>query len=157
MRIWLNGLGRMGFNMDARLRAAVYDVNGYDRDTTVTDVPTIAELVSSLDTPRVVWVMVPAGDATHDTITELSELLTSGDLVIDGGNSKYTDDQKHADLLAKNGIGYIDAGVSDGVWGRDEGYGLMVGGSSDDVAKAMPIFDALRPEGNREQGFSHAG
>src|SRR5699024_9978764 len=157
MRIGLIGLGRMGFNMRARLRAAGHDVTGYDRDTTVSDVATIAGLASSLDSPRIVWVMGPAGDAAHDAVTEVSELLTSGDLGIDGGNSKYTDDRTHADLLAKNDIGYVDAGVSGGVWGRDEGYGLMVGGSSDDVAKAMPIFDALRPEGNREQGFSHAG
>jgi len=157
MRIGLIGLGRMGFNMRARLRDAGHEVTGYDRDDTVRDVATTAELVSALDAPRIVWVMVPAGEATHDTITELAGLLAPGDLVIDGGNSKYTDDQQHASLLAEHEIGYVDVGVSGGVWGRDEGYGLMVGGSSTDVSRAMPIFDALRPAGAREQGFSHAG
>lgn len=157
MRIGLIGLGRMGFNMSARLRDAGHEVTGYDRDSTVSDVATVSDLVSALDTPRIVWIMVPAGEATRATITELAGLLAPGDLVIDGGNSKYTDGQDNANLLAEHNIGYIDAGVSGGVWGRDDGYGLMVGGSSADVEKAMPIFDTLRPEGNREQGFSHAG
>ena len=157
MRIGLVGLGRMGFNMRERLRAAGHEVTGYDRDPAVSDVATIADLVSGLDSPRIVWVMVPAGDATKGTINELRDLLDEGDLVIDGGNSRYTDDQVHADLLAQGGIGYLDAGVSGGVWGKDEGYGVMVGGAAADVAKAMPVFDALRPDGRREQGFSHAG
>ena len=157
MRIGLVGLGRMGFNMRERLRAAGHEVTGYDRDPAVSDVATVSELVSGLDSPRIVWVMVPAGDATKETINELHELLGEGDLVIDGGNSRYTDDQVHADLLAQGGIGYLDAGVSGGVWGKDEGYGVMVGGAAADVAKAMPVFDALRPDGRREQGFSHAG
>jgi 6-phosphogluconate dehydrogenase len=101
--------------------------------------------------------MVPAGDATRQTIVELGNLLSEGDMVIDGGNSKYTDDKLNAALLAAKEIGYVDAGVSGGVWGKDNGYGLMAGGSEPDVARAMPIFDALRPEGPREEGFSHAG
>jgi len=103
----------------------------------------------------VVWVMVPAGAPTRDTVRELGELLAEGDLVVDGGNSKWTDDQVHAELLAKRGIGFVDCGVSGGVWGLENGYALMCGGSDEDVAKVQPAFDALRPEGDR--GFVHAG
>lgn len=153
----LIGLGKMGFNMRERLRAAGHEVVGYDRDAEITDVGSLAELASALPAPRVVWVMVPAGEATRQTIAELGELLGDGDLVIDGGNSRYTDDKVNADLLATKGVGYLDVGVSGGVWGKDNGYGLMVGGAPDDVERAMPIFDALRPEGSRAESFSHAG
>jgi 6-phosphogluconate dehydrogenase len=101
--------------------------------------------------------MVPSGDATRSTVQKLSEVLSPGDLVIDGGNSRYTDDAPNAELLAAKGIGYVDCGVSGGIWGRDNGYGLMAGGSDEHIALAMPIFDALRPEGPREEGFAHAG
>jgi 6-phosphogluconate dehydrogenase len=90
-------------------------------------------------------------------ITELGELLDAGDLIIDGGNSRFTEDAKHAASLAPKGVEYIDAGVSGGVWGAKNGYGLMVGGKADQVERAMPIFDALRPEGPRAEGFVHAG
>ena len=99
--------------------------------------------------------MVPAGDPTHETIKELAELLGEGDLVVDGGNSKYTDDADNAAMLATKGIGFVDCGVSGGVWGLENGYALMCGGSDEDVAKVQPAFDALRPEG--EHGFVHAG
>jgi 6-phosphogluconate dehydrogenase len=157
VQLGLVGLGRMGFNMRERLRAAGHEVVGFDRNAEVTDSESLADLVSKLDGPKMVWVMVPAGDPTRQTIVELSQLLREGDLVIDGGNSKYTDDKVNAELLAAEGIGYLDVGVSGGVWGKDNGYGLMVGGAEADVARAMPIFDALRPEGPREEGFSHAG
>jgi 6-phosphogluconate dehydrogenase len=101
--------------------------------------------------------MVPSGEVTDNTIVGLSAVLSSGDLVIDGGNSRYTEDAPHAKLLSDKGIGFIDAGVSGGIWGLTEGYGLMVGGSDADVAKVMPIFDALRPPGPQEDGFVHAG
>jgi 6-phosphogluconate dehydrogenase len=101
--------------------------------------------------------MVPHGDPTRQTIEELSGLLSAGDLVIEGGNSKFTDDQANAALLAENGIKYVDVGVSGGVWGAKNGYGLMAGGDAEDVERALPIFDALRPEGPREEGFAHAG
>jgi len=104
-----------------------------------------------------VWVMVPAGEPTRATVAELGEVLDEGDLVIDGGNSRFTDDAVNAETLAAKGIGYLDCGVSGGVWGLENGYGLMVGGDAEHVERAMPIFDALRPEGPREEGFVHAG
>lgn len=157
MQLGLVGLGRMGFNMRERLRAAGHDVVGYDRNPDVSDVASIAELVQKLAGPRIVWIMVPHGDPTRQTVEELAGLLSAGDLVIEGGNSKFTDDQANAALLAENGIKYLDVGVSGGVWGAKNGYGLMAGGDAADVERAMPIFDALRPEGPREEGFAHAG
>ncbi|BBY50373.1 6-phosphogluconate dehydrogenase [Mycolicibacterium arabiense] len=157
MQLGLIGLGKMGFNMRERLREGGHEVVGYDPRPEVTDVPTLAALAEALESPRVVWVMVPSGEVTHATIVSLAEVLTEGDLVIDGGNSRYTDDAPHAKLLAANGVGFIDAGVSGGIWGLTEGYGLMVGGSDEDVARVMPIFDTLRPPGDVADGFVHAG
>ncbi|GAT08561.1 6-phosphogluconate dehydrogenase [Mycolicibacterium novocastrense] len=157
MQLGLVGLGKMGFNMRERLRKGGHEVVGYDPRPEVTDVPTLAALADALDAPRVVWVMVPSGPITRDTITALADELDAGDLVIDGGNSRYTEDGPHAKLLGEKGIAFIDAGVSGGVWGLTEGYGLMVGGSDADVERVMPIFDTLRPPGPREDGFVHAG
>jgi 6-phosphogluconate dehydrogenase len=156
MEIGLIGLGKMGGNMAERLRKAGHTVVGYDQsDSAPRQVSSLAELVEALPAPRVVWVMVPAGKPTDDTISALGDLLSAGDLVIDGGNSKYTDDARHAEELGGKSIGFVDAGVSGGVWGLKNGYALMVGGSAEDVAKARPIFDALKPEG--DSGFVHAG
>jgi 6-phosphogluconate dehydrogenase len=157
MQLGLVGLGKMGFNMRERLREGGHEVIGYDPRPQVTDVPTIAALAEALDAPRVVWVMVPSGPITDETITSLAQELAEGDLVIDGGNSRYTEDGPHAKLLGEKGIAFVDAGVSGGVWGLKEGYGLMVGGSDADVARAMPIFDTLRPPGELADGFVHAG
>ncbi|RZT83230.1 6-phosphogluconate dehydrogenase [Pseudonocardia sediminis] len=157
MQIGLIGLGRMGGNMRDRLRAAGHEVVGYDPRPEVSDVGSLDELAAALTSPRVVWVMVPSGDPTRSTVTTLSQTLSAGDLVIDGGNSRYTDDGPNAELLDAKGIGYVDCGVSGGIWGKDNGYGLMAGGSDEHIAQAMPIFDALRPEGPREEGFAHAG
>jgi 6-phosphogluconate dehydrogenase len=131
MHIGLIGLGKMGNNMRDRLRKAGVEVTGY--------------------------VMVPSGKITDDVITDLSKVLEAGDLVIDGGNSKFTEDAIHAEFLAKSDIKFMDCGVSGGVWGLDNGYGLMCGGDAADVERAMPVFDALRPEGPREEGFVHVG
>ncbi len=157
MQLGLVGLGKMGFNMRERLREGGHEVIGYDPRPEVTDVPTLASLAEALTAPRVVWVMVPSGSITDETIKSLAGVLSEGDLVIDGGNSRYTEDKPHAELLAQKGIAFIDAGVSGGVWGLKEGYGLMVGGSDADIARAMPIFDTLRPPGERADGFVHAG
>src|SRR6476660_264632 len=157
MQLGLVGLGKMGGNMRERIRRAGHEVVGYDRNQAVSDARSLADLVKKLDAPRVVWVMVPRGAPTHDTVVKLSGLLDKGDLVIDGGNSKFTEDFENEKLLKAKGIGYLDCGVSGGIWGLDNGYGLMVGGSAANVRKAMPIFDALRPEGPREEGFVHAG
>lgn len=157
MHMGLIGLGKMGFNMRERLRQAGHEIVGFDPRPEVTDVPTLAELAEALAAPRVVWVMVPSGPITHDTIVSLAEVLSPGDLVVDGGNSRYTEDAPHATLLAQRGIGFVDAGVSGGIWGLTEGYGLMVGGSDDDIARLMPIFESLRPPGPLADGFVHAG
>ena len=157
MQLGLIGLGKMGFNMRERLRGGGHEVIGYDPRPEVSDVPSLAALAEQLEAPRVVWVMVPSGEITRETIEDLANVLSSGDLVIDGGNSRYTEDAVHAKLLADKGIGFIDAGVSGGVWGLTEGYGLMVGGSDEDVARVMPIFETLRPEGDLADGFVHAG
>ncbi|HKN97697.1 MAG TPA: decarboxylating 6-phosphogluconate dehydrogenase [Pseudonocardiaceae bacterium] len=157
MQLGLVGLGRMGFNMRERLRRAGHDVVGYDRNAELSDTTSLAELVQRLEAPRVVWIMVPAGAPTRETVKELASELAAGDLVIDGGNSRFTDDKANAAFLAEHDIRYVDCGVSGGVWGLEVGYGLMVGGAAEDVRRAMPIFDALRPEGPREEGFAHAG
>ncbi|MCU1603170.1 MAG: gnd [Frankiales bacterium] len=151
----LIGLGRMGGNMAERLRAGGHTVVGYDRAPDHRDVDSLEALVAALPAPRVVWVMVPAGAATSSTVEALGELLSEGDVVVDGGNSRYTDDQIHAEALSRKGIGFVDCGVSGGVWGRELGYALMCGGKDDDVATVQPFFDVLKPEG--DSGFVHAG
>jgi len=157
MHIGLVGLGKMGGNMRERLRRAGIEVTGYDRDPAVSDVASLAELVQALPAPRTVWVMVPSGAVTRGVVEDLGGLLAEGDLVVEGGNSRFTDDQVHAALLAEKGVGYLDCGVSGGIWGLENGYGLMVGGDAALVERALPLFDALRPEGPREEGFVHAG
>ncbi|SDQ23092.1 phosphogluconate dehydrogenase (NAD(+)-dependent, decarboxylating) [Quadrisphaera sp. DSM 44207] len=157
MHIGLVGLGKMGGNMRERLRRAGVEVTGYARDPGVSDVQSTAAMVQALPAPRTVWVMVPSGEATRDVVRELADLLSEGDLVIEGGNSRFSDDVQLAAELGERGIGYLDCGVSGGIWGLDNGYGLMVGGDAELVERAMPVFDALRPAGPREEGFVHAG
>jgi 6-phosphogluconate dehydrogenase len=153
MKIGMVGLGRMGGNMAERLRRHGHEVVGYDRNADIADVKSLAELVEALVTPRVVWVMVPAGEPTRATISELGELLAVADLVIDGGNSNYRDSIAHADELQARGVGFVDAGVSGGVWGLENGYGLMVGGAPEHIALIRPVLEALAPDG----GLVHAG
>ena len=154
-KLGMIGLGRMGGNMAERLRRAGHEVVGYDRDPGVRDVDDLPALVAALEPPRVVWVMVPAGQPTYETVDTLGGLLEPGDVIVDGGNSRYTDDQRHSADLEPKGIGFVDAGVSGGVWGLTEGYALMVGGGAAEIAKVQPFFDALKPEG--DSGFVHAG
>ena len=155
--IGLIGLGKMGGNMRQRLRNNGIEVTGYARSRDVSDVDSIKDLVQALPTPRTVWVMVPHGQPTDDVINELVKHLEKGDLIIEGGNSRFSEDIRHAAELTEHGIAYLDCGVSGGVWGLENGYGLMVGGEKKNVDRAMPIFDALRPEGSREEGFVHVG
>ncbi len=155
MDIGLIGLGKMGGNMASRLRNAGHTVVGYDRNPEVSDVDSLEALVAALPSPTVVWVMVPAGDPTRETVRALGDLLDEGDVVVDGGNSRWTDDLRNAELLAEQGVGFVDCGVSGGVWGLENGYALMYGGDADDIAKVQPAFDALKPEG--EFGSVHAG
>jgi 6-phosphogluconate dehydrogenase len=154
MQLGIVGLGRMGGNMRERLRRAGHEVVGYDPNAQISDVAGLPELVEALAAPRIVWLMVPQ-QVTEESVDKLRDLLDAGDMVIDGGNSKFTDDKPRAERLAERGIGYMDVGVSGGIWGLANGYALMVGGSKEDVAKAQPIFDALKPEG--DFGFAHAG
>jgi 6-phosphogluconate dehydrogenase len=155
MEIGLVGLGKMGGNMRERLRRAGHTVVGYDRNPDVSDVDSLEALVAALPSPKVVWVMVPAGDPTRATVKELGDLLGDGDVVVDGGNSRWTDDLANAELLAGKGVGYVDCGVSGGVWGLENGYALMYGGDAADIEKVQPAFDALKPEG--DFGAVHAG
>ncbi|HEY3144653.1 MAG TPA: decarboxylating 6-phosphogluconate dehydrogenase [Acidimicrobiales bacterium] len=154
MKIGMVGLGKMGGNMAARLRLAGHEVVGYDAFSDASDVASLGALVSALDPPRVVWVMVPSGDPTESTIRELGELVSARDVVIDGGNSNWRDSVRRGDLLGERNVGFIDCGTSGGVWGREIGYSLMVGGTAEHVATAQPLFDALRPP---EGGFAHVG
>ena len=155
MEIGLVGLGKMGGNMAERLRRGGHTVIGYDRnESSPRDVASLEELAQKLAKPRVVWVMVPSGEPTRATVRELGEILEAGDVIVDGGNSRYTDDQMHAEMLAGKGIGYVDVGVSGGVWGLQNGYALMVGGDPENVAKVQPALDTLKPS---EGGFVHAG
>ena len=157
MHIGLVGLGKMGFNMRARLRSAHIDVTGFDQNPDVTDVDSLAEMVATVPVPRIIWVMVPSGAITESVITELATLLEPGDLLIDGGNSRFTEDHKHGQMLASQSISFMDVGVSGGVWGLENGYGLMAGGEAEDIQRALPVLDALRPAGDRADSFVHVG
>jgi 6-phosphogluconate dehydrogenase len=154
MQLGLIGLGRMGSNMRDRLREGGHEVVGYDRDPNLSDVDSLAGLVAALSPPRVVWMMVPAV-VTGQVVEDLATVLAAGDLIVDGGNSRYIDDGPRAQRLAHQGIGYLDVGVSGGIWGRHNGYALMVGGEAELVSRCQPIFDTLTPPG--EFGFVHAG
>ena len=162
MQLAMIGLGRMGANMTARLLKGGHSVVAFDRDPTAvqraaaegaTGASSLAELVSKLTAPRTVWIMVPAGDPTDSTISDLLILLRPGDVIIDGGNSKWTDSKQRYVRCKDKGVSFIDAGTSGGVWGLANGYCLMVGGDEDAVTHAEPIFLTLAPEG----GYAHVG
>jgi 6-phosphogluconate dehydrogenase len=162
MQIGFVGLGRMGGNMVTRLLRADHQVVAYDRaDAARAAVEkagaraagSLDALVAALAPPRAVWVMVPAGAPTESTIHELTSKLAAGDVVIDGGNTRWTDDVRRAEALQPRGIHYVDAGTSGGIWGLENGYCLMVGGEKDVVARLAPIFTTLAPP----DGFLHTG
>jgi 6-phosphogluconate dehydrogenase len=162
MQIGFVGLGRMGGNMVTRLLRAGHQIVAYDPAEAARaaaekggarGVGSLRELAAALTPPRPVWVMVPAGAATESTIDELAGLLAPGDIIIDGGNTKWTDDVRRGEGLRPRGIKYVDAGTSGGIWGLENGYCLMVGGDKDVVAHLAPIFTALAPP----DGFLHAG
>ena len=155
MKIGMVGLGRMGGNMAERLRRAGHEVVGYDRDADVSQVASLPDLAEALDGGRrAVWVMVPAGHATDAVVDELAALLGAGDVVVDGGNAWYRDSMRRGAALEAREIGFVDAGVSGGVWGLTEGYCLMVGGADAHVRALQPVFDALVPA---DGGFAHVG
>jgi len=147
------GLGRMGAGMTDRLRARGVEVVGFDLAPDRRDVASLDELVAALEPPRAIWVMLPSGPPTDATVRRLAELLQAGDVVVNGANDHFRHDQELAAGLAERGIAYVDAGVSGGVWGVTEGYGLMVGGPEEQVARLTPVWQALAPQG----GFVHAG
>jgi len=165
MQIGLVGLGKMGGNIARRLRAGGFDIAGQDRDPQVVasladeiglaPSDSLATLVAGLATPRIVWLMLPAGETTDTTLAQLHELLDAGDTVIDGGNSRYLDALRHGAEFAERGIEFLDVGVSGGVWGLSEGYGLMIGGSEQAVARLAPVFQCLAPVPDR--GWVHCG
>jgi 6-phosphogluconate dehydrogenase len=165
MRIAMIGLGKMGGNMTRRLRRAGVEVVGYNRSREIveqlaveegmTPAASLADAISKLAAPRVVWLMLPSGAPTEQAVKDCAELLTSGDIVIDGGNSNYHDSQRRGGFLAGHDIQYVDAGTSGGIWGLDNGYCLMVGGAPDAVKVIEPVLQALAPAPDR--GWAHVG
>ncbi len=165
MRIAIIGLGKMGGNMARRLLRKGIEVVGYNRSLEVVEtlqqeeglLPAISlvNAVEQLPTPRIVWLMLPAGSTTESTLHELIPLLDAGDIIVDGGNANYLDSQRRGAELAEHGIGFIDAGTSGGVWGLDNGYCMMVGGSEADVGKLEPVLKALAPA--EDKGWARMG
>ncbi len=156
MKLGMIGLGRMGGNMAERLRRHGHQVVGMDPgvdDADAHDLEGLLPLLEAEGQPKVAWSMVPAGDITDSTICWLRDHLEEGDVVIDGGNSNFQDSIRHGEELETKGIHFIDCGTSGGVWGLENGYALMVGGTDEAVAIAQPLFDALAPK----KGFAHAG
>ena len=169
MQLGFVGLGRMGGNMVHRIhRDSDHEVVAFDFSEEAvseaeghgaTGVGSLEELVQALDPPRAVWVMVPAGDPTQQTVDELGGLMDSGDVIVDGGNSRWSDDKRRADALARRGIQYVDVGTSGGVWGLEVGYCMMVGGPDEAVERLSPVLDVLAPPEDDEHGpgWGHFG
>jgi 6-phosphogluconate dehydrogenase len=164
MQIAMIGLGRMGANMAQRLMRGGHEVVGFDPSEAARkqieekgggSAASLEALVGKLKAPRVIWLMVPAGEITDSTINSLVPLLSPGDCIIDGGNSNYRDTQRRAAAVAQKKIDYVDSGTSGGVWGLAEGYSLMIGGEKAVVDRVKSIFEALAPAPN--QGWGHVG
>jgi 6-phosphogluconate dehydrogenase len=152
MKLGMVGLGRMGSGMTERLRRDGHEVMTYDPNVEST-AESLAELVRQLDRPRAVWLMVPAGEITGQTVAQLIDLLGRDDMLVDGGNSNFRDSQQRARDAAERGIHFVDVGVSGGIWGLKEGFCLMAGGDEGPVARLEPVFRSLAPEG----GYAHTG
>jgi len=152
MKLGMVGLGRMGGNMTKRLERDGHEVATYARSGGGT-AATLEELAGQLEPRRAVWLMIPAGDPTEQAVKTLTGLLEPGDIIVDGGNSNFRDSQRRSALAREDGIGYVDAGVSGGIWGLENGYCLMVGGERDDVEQLEPAFRTLAPE----DGYAHVG
>ncbi len=161
MELAIIGLGKMGLNMATRLVRGGHRVIGFARSKeTVQEAvnigaegaDTLENAVAKLNAPRIVWVMVPSGQTTDDTINKLEGLLQKGDTVIDGGNSNYKDSVRHASQLEAKGIDFVDCGTSGGIWGLSEGYSLMIGGQVEAVEKMRPIFETLAPAADKGWG-----
>jgi 6-phosphogluconate dehydrogenase len=164
MELAMIGLGKMGLNMAARLARGGHRVIGHARSAESVNEAvklgaegssSLEDAVNKLGSPRIVWLMIPAGKPTSDTIETLSQILSEGDIVIDGGNSYYKDSVKHAGMLETKGIDFVDCGTSGGVWGLTEGYSLMIGGRPEVVERMHPIFETLAPAS--DQGWGHVG
>jgi 6-phosphogluconate dehydrogenase len=162
MELAMIGLGKMGLNMATRLVRGGHRVVGFARSVeTVKEAAklgaeganSLEDAVSKLSAPRIVWLMIPAGKPTTDTIDILSNMLSKGDIVIDGGNSNYKDTIKHAGILEAKGIDFVDCGTSGGIWGLKEGYSLMIGGQAPVVEKLRPIFETLAPAADKGWGY----
>ncbi len=180
MQLGMIGLGKMGANMVRRLMAGGHQCVGFDVNKASVDAMaqegaqgayTLEELVNKLQSPRVLWCMVPAGELTEKTVAALEVLLDAGDIIIDGGNSFYKDGVRRSKMLAEKGIHYVDVGTSGGVWGVSRGYCLMIGGAQEPVQRLDPIFKTLapgkgdipttpgrdNPTGTADQGYLHCG
>ena len=164
MQIGMVGLGKMGANMVQRLLLGGHHVVAFDINEEAVRAAekagavgalTLDQLVKQLEVPRSVWVMVPSGQITEDTIAALSELLSPGDVIIDGGNSNYKDSMRRFELLEARGLRFIDVGTSGGVWGLEEGYSMMIGGENEVVEHHRPVFETLAP--SRVTGWGHVG
>ena len=153
MQLGIVGLGRMGAAMRERLRRGGHEVTGFDLNAEVSDVASLHELVDILDAPRVVWLMAPAGEATEALVAEMAALLGAGDILVDGGNSLYKDSIRRGEMLAERGIRFLDAGVSGGIWGLENGFCVMVGGDRDAFEVVEPAIATLAPE----DGYLHVG
>jgi 6-phosphogluconate dehydrogenase len=153
MKLGMVGMGRMGGNMVERLRRSGHEVETYARTNPARTATSLVDLVGKLEHPRIVWLMIPAGDPTEQAFQELLGLLESDDMIVDGGNSHFTDSKRRAELAEKQGIHFVDAGVSGGVWGLENGYCVMVGGRPEIVSRVEPLFLDLAPKG----GYAHVG
>jgi 6-phosphogluconate dehydrogenase len=164
MKIGMVGLGKMGGNMTTRLLKGGHEVVVYDRnEAAIADAvksgadaaTSLKDLVEQLESPRAVWIMVPAGEPTEIVIGDLESLMESHDTIIDGGNSNYKDSEKRAARLAEKGINFIDVGTSGGIWGLTEGYSMMIGGDAEVVNRLTQIFETLAPA--KDKGWGHVG